>query len=255
MQTIYATRQASDAAPNDDYVIASETFAVVLDGATAPAGLDSGCIHAVPWLVAQLGTHLTRLLATEPGMHLREILRAGIELTCAAHADTCDLTNRNSPSSTAAMLRLRDGQLEYAVLGDTGLVTEYIDGSVVPTIDKRVDFLPDYTRETVAALRNTDEGFWVASTRPEAADWALCGAAPAETVRRAALLTDGVGRLAEHYGWTWQRVMDRLAEDGPAAVIAEVRRKDARIPKGTYRGKWPHDDCTAVLIDLADWSV
>lgn len=251
MEITYTTRAASEAAPNDDYVIASESFVIVLDGATAPAGVDSGCVHNVPWLVAHLGSHLAHLLATEPQTKLREILRAGIERTMASHTDTCDLTNRDSPSSTAAMLRLRSGQIEYAVLGDSGVAIEYADGSVVPTIDNRTDFLPSYTREAVSQLRNTDEGFWVASIKPEAADRALCGSAPAEDVRRVALLTDGVSRLTEHYGWTWRQFMTRLAEDGPAAVIADVRHEDAQVPKGTYRGKWPHDDCTAVLVDLS----
>jgi len=250
MQITYATRRANADMPNDDYVLAAETYALVLDGATAPAGIDSGCIHDVPWLTAQLASHQARLLATEPMLELREVLRESIERTCASHADTCDLANRDSPSSTSALARVRGGRFEHCVLGDSGVVIQHVDGTVTAVVDDRTSYLPSYTREAVSALRNTDEGFWIASIRPEAADYALCGSVPVAEVRRVALVTDGATRLTERYGWSWEKLMDRLAEDGPDAVIDDVRREDAQIPQGVHRGKWPHDD-----ISILFWSV
>ena len=69
--------------------------------------------------------------------------------------------------------------------------------------------------------RNQPGGFWVASTRPEAAHEAIYGRAG--DVTEVALLTDGVVRLADWYGWDW-RMLDVLRhEGGPAELIRRVR--------------------------------
>lgn len=247
MQITYSTRAASPAAPNDDYVLTAETWAVMLDGATAPVGVDSGCIHDVPWLTAHLATHQASMLATEPQRELREVLRESIVRTRADHAETCDITNRDSPSSTSVLARVRDGRFEYAVLGDSGVVIEHVDGTVEAIVDDRTSYLPSYKREDVSLLRNTDAGFWIASIVPEAADRALTGSVPLIDVRRAALVTDGATRLSERYGWSWKQLIDRLEEDGADAVIDAVRREDAQVPQGVHRGKYPHDDISVLL--------
>lgn len=251
MQITYATRPASADVPNDDYVLAAGTFALMLDGATAPVDVETGCIHDVPWLTAQLASHQARLLAAEPTLELREVLRESIVRTCTSHADTCDLTNRDSPSSTSALARVQAGRFEHCVLGDSGVIVQHVDGTVTAVVDDRTSYLPSYTRESVSALRNTDEGFWIASIKPEAADRALCGSTPLSGVRRVALVTDGATRLIERYGWSWEAFIDRLEEGGPDAVIDDVRREDAQVPRGVHRGKWPHDDISILLWSIA----
>src|ERR1051326_6465196 len=144
MQIAYATRAANPDVPNDDYVLAAETFALVLDGATAPAGIDSGCIHDVPWLTAQLASHQARLLAAKPELELRAVLRESIMRTRASHAYTCDLTNRDSPSSTSALARVRGDRFEHCVLGDSGVVIQHVDGTVTAIVDDRTSYLPSY---------------------------------------------------------------------------------------------------------------
>jgi hypothetical protein len=250
MEVTYATRAASAAATNEDFVIAGGSFVVLLDGASAPPGVHSGCIHDVAWLVAQLGTHLAALLATRREWELREILRAGIERTRQSHEKTCDLGNRDSPSSTAVLLRVRGDDLEYAVLGDSGVVLEHADGAVLSVVDNRTSHLRRYNGEAVSSLRNVDGGFWVASIHPGAADRARYGVAPVGTVRRAGVFSDGVSRLTERYGWSWPAFLERLAEVGPGALIDAVRLEDVRVPRGLHPGKWPHDDATVVLVDF-----
>jgi hypothetical protein len=187
------------------------------------------------------------MLATEPELELGEVLRESIVRTCVGHADTCDLTNRDSPSSTSVMARVRNGRFEYCVLGDSGVVIQHLDGTVAAIVDDRTSYLPSYTREDVSRLRNSDEGFWIASIKPEAADRALVGSVPVDGVRRVALVTDGATRLIERYTWSWEKLLDRLEEDGPEAIIEEVRREDAQVPKGVHRGKYPHDDISILL--------
>ena len=101
-------RYATVAAPggvNEDYVIAGPSWVVVLDGATAPLGVDSGCVHDVSWLVRTLaGALAVRLDGDES---LPGVLARAIAATMDAHAATCDLGNPNSPSCTVAIARRR----------------------------------------------------------------------------------------------------------------------------------------------------
>jgi hypothetical protein len=246
METTFTCQAAPGGRPNDDFVVTSERFVVVLDGATAPAGVDSGCVHDVPWLVAQLGTHLARILVGAHEEPLTVVLRNGIVATMAEHADTCDLSNGDSPSTTVAILRHRSEHLDYAVLGDSAIIIERQDGSIVVGHDDRTAYLPDYTPAGVSRARNTDVGFWIASSRPEAADKAITGTVPLTEVARAAVMTDGVTRLVERYGRTWADILERLDKHGPTQVVDDVRYEERATPSGTYRGK-AHDDATIVL--------
>ncbi|RRO15673.1 hypothetical protein EIL87_16845 [Saccharopolyspora rhizosphaerae] len=225
---------------NEDHFAIGPNWAFVLDGATAPSGVDSGCAHDVVWLVRQLGGALADLLTTSDAP-LADVLAESIDRARAAHADTCDLNNPNSPSSTATLLRLRE-QAEYLVLADSPLVLD-VDGEVRPIVDDRIDRLPSYTRDAVAGLRNSPDGFWVASTDPEAAQHAVTGTtAP---FRRAALLTDGASRYVDHFGFAdWAGLLDLLDDRGPSALLAEVRNAEttATPPR---RAKF-HDDATVV---------
>ncbi len=63
----------------------------------------------------------------------------------------------------------------------------------------------------------------------------------------AALLTDGVTRLAEWYGYSWPDIFARLSDGGPAGLIDLVRAAERQSPpRGP--GHKQHDDATAVHI-------
>jgi hypothetical protein len=244
MQISYATDAGVPGKPNEDYAVTGPDWAVLLDGATAPDGIDSGCIHDVPWLVRHLATAIVQHL-TLADMPLAEVLAASIDLTRKAHEGTCDLSNPDSPSSTAAIIRVRSGLLEYLVLGDTDLLLH--QGAQVPIAvhDDRTEHLPGgrpYSYQLVREHRNQPGGFWVASTKPEAAYEALSGIT--EGVSDAAMLTDGVVRLADWYGWDWDRMLGVLRhEGGPAGLIRRLR--DTERAQGVPFGK-KHDDATAI---------
>lgn len=246
-------RSYSEASPdhavNEDFVLVGQNFAVVLDGASPVKGLDTGCIHDVPWLVRTLaGQLLARLTASDDS--LANILSASIEGVNGTHADTCDLSNPNSPSSTVAILRRRRQEIDYLVLADSPIVVQRHDGTTTAITDDRIDHLPDYSIAGISKLRNSTDGFWVASTRPEAGSMAVTGTldlndgGPTHQIRAAALLTDGAATLVERHGGDWADTM-RLLEVGPRELIGHVRTVD-ESGTGTFRGK-RHDDATAVL--------
>lgn len=232
--------------PNEDLAIGGPDFVVVLDGATAPLSVESGCVHSVAWLVARLGTHLVLPLLRRSQAPLPELLADAITAVRAEHADTCDLANPDSPSSTVAMVRVTDEQVEHLVLADSPIVLRGPDRRVTVLADNRVDLVPEYTVEAVRRLRNQPGGFWVASTEPKAAYEAVTGTTERAAVEVIALLTDGASRYSERYGHSWEDLVDVLETAGPGMLIDKVRRYDAAAAASTFRGK-RHDDATAVL--------
>jgi hypothetical protein len=249
MQILHST-DASPGRVNEDFVITGPTWAVLLDGASPYPGVDTGCIHDVPWFVHHLGTELARILTNSPMQPLDDALAVAITSTCQLHEHTCDLSNPDSPSATVVAARQRDGQLDYLTLADSPLIVDN-DGAVHAIIDDRTAHLTDYSPDGVRSARNSPGGFYVASTLPHAAHHAIRGTLPANSVRRAALLTDGATRLVERFGrLDWPELLDLLTTSGPAELIRRTRQAEldeTEAEHETRRGKH-HDDATAVLI-------
>jgi hypothetical protein len=249
MQVVHAT-QASPGQVNEDFVVTGPTWAVVLDGATPHPDVETGCIHSVTWLVRHLGVALARLLTTSATQPLDDALAHAITATCRLHEHTCDLSNPDSPSTTVVMARQRGDELDYLTLADSPFVVDD-DGRVRAITDNRTAHLPDYSPAGVRSARNSPAGFYVASTMPDAAHHAIRGTLPAESIRRAALLTDGAARLVERFHQLcWSDLLDLLSRRGPDELIRctrEAERAEAPAQRATRRGK-RHDDATAVLI-------
>lgn len=240
---------AAPGLPGEDCVVTGDGWAAVLDGATAHPDVDSGCVHGPRWLAGRLAGALARRLAGRTRAALAEVLAESIAETCDAHRG-CDLTNPDSPSATAAIVRALDDRLEWLVLADSPVLVE-LDDRLEVICDDRTARLPCYTPEAVRALRNSPGGFWVASTRPEAAYEALTGSAAVENVRRAALFSDGATRLVERFGLLdWSALLDLLDREGPLELFRRTREAEhaeSEAERAVRRGK-PHDDATAVLV-------
>ncbi|MER6250199.1 hypothetical protein ABT224_02210 [Streptomyces sp. NPDC001584] len=246
------------------------TLAVVLDGLST-AGLDTGCRHGVPWYVAQLGGHLVAALA-ECERPLRDGLADALGRVAGLHPE-CDLKNPGTPSATVAILRERPSHFDHLVLADSPVILEGRSGVTVLT-DLRVDEVcQDLRAETerfqtgtlehrasvaklVAAqrqIRNTQDGYWVAASTPEAAFHALTGTADADEVRSAAVMSDGVSRLVTEYRMaTWEETLVKLRENGPAALIRLVREVEATDPRGQRWPRYKSGDDAAVAFCQRD---
>jgi hypothetical protein len=251
MKAAFASERGTGLA-NEDYAVCGPDWAAVFDGATAPAGADSGCAHSVAWLAAQLASAVA---ARMPGssLPLDELLADAIADVRGRHSG-CDLDNPDSPSSTAALCRIAPGRrrMDYLVLADSPVLLRHPGGRVTAFDDDRTARLPGgrpYSPGLVRKWRNRPGGFWVAGAKPEAAYQALRGSAELEPGSEVALLTDGAARLAEHYGHSWDSVFGTLREHGPDGLIRAVRAAENRQPPP--HGK-PHDDATAVLLTAID---
>ncbi|GAB3453742.1 protein phosphatase 2C domain-containing protein [Streptomonospora sediminis] len=267
MSFLLATDPAKPDRPNEDFAAVGTNAAVLLDGAGTPPGTESGCVHGVAWYSHTLGGLLLGALAS--GDSLAGALVASIERVNRLHADTCDLKHSDTPSSTVVALRWDGADCEYLVLADSVLVLDRPDAAPEVITDDReavvgaelrkpMDALPTGTpehaqalRDYVAALaehRNRPGGFWVANTDPAAADEAITGRVRLDEVAALALLSDGASRIADRFGLaTWRATLDTLADEGPAALIHQVRTAEDSDPDGQ---RWPrgksHDDATVV---------
>ncbi|RKE09691.1 protein phosphatase 2C domain-containing protein [Catellatospora citrea] len=246
---------------NDDLLLVSGRWAVVLDGVSSYPVPDVGCQHTVPWFVSRLGLHLGYGLAVASTSTLPNLLATAIEQTAAEHGPACDLGHPLTPAATVAIVRLIGDQVEWLVLGDATVAWMLADGSASAITDDRADHLPDapvivadvrrYDPDFVARVRNQPGGFWVAAADAGAANQALTGTLRQQDVQRVGLMSDGITRLVERYDWSWADVFAHVDQRGARSLVDAVRKaeSDDHDPS-RWRGK-PHDDATAVIARLA----
>lgn len=256
VQTNFASEPAP-AGDNEDRFRASRNWAVVIDGAGRYPGRSGGCTHPVTWVVEHLADHIAHELTTHNNHTLPAALADAIRATMADHGPACDLSDPLSPGAAVAILRTREDLVEWLVLADCAVIIETAEGEHIVVSDDRVDHLPNapvveaavrtYDPDYVATVRNKPGGFWVAGAVPEAAAEAVVGQLPKAAVRQALLCSDGVTRLVERHGWTWSAMFATAIQEGPQALIDEVRRADANDSLSRrWRGKI-HDDATTAL--------
>jgi hypothetical protein len=271
---------------NEDLVAAVDGVAMLLDGASVPAGMPACCDRDAAWYVRRLAAALITALSGDGTPDLKDVLADAISTTDRVHAAGCTGQDRNAmgPNATVALVRRHGDRLDWLVLGDSTLlldtgqsVAEYCDRGVKtiePELRQRIfnqlrngnGYDDPAHRQTLATiveserrLRNTPGGYWIAGADPAAAAHSLTGsyrigAEPGE-VRRFALLSDGAERAVTMFGLypSWQALLDALAADGPAACIAAVRAAEAADPDGRrYPRSKLSDDASALLCNLVE---
>jgi hypothetical protein len=268
MEVAFASIPGDSSRENEDWVAATATAAVVLDGVSSPPEMGSGCRHGVAWFSRQVGVRLLSE-ATASDASLAECLATAIRAVAALHAGTCDLSHPGTPSATVILVRERSSALEYLVLSDSTLLLDMAAGLLIVRDDRSEQLLQEkvaavhghrtgstHHKERLAELieaqrklRNTPGGYWLAASTPDAASHAITGTVPLDELRRAVLLSDGATALVDVYGRsTWTAVLDRLSSAGPSAFLGDVRTVEAEDPHGQ---RWPRykrsDDATVVL--------
>ncbi|WP_328433995.1 integrase [Streptomyces sp. NBC_00425] len=253
---------------NEDFTAAAPGAAVLLDGAGV-AGAETGCTHGIAWFSSTLGGLLLSTITAQPARPLADCLADSIRVVRSLHEGSCELTHRASPTSTVVAVRAGAGALEYVVLGDSTVLLADKDAKTTAVTDLRLDDVsvqlrgpvdafptgsPEHAaalseyRDALTGLRNRPGGFWIAGPDPQAAEHALTGSVPLESLTSVTLLSDGATRLVDLFELaTWQEALDVLGESGPDGLIRRVRDAEADDPDGR---RWPrgkaHDDATAL---------
>ncbi|GEL25053.1 hypothetical protein PSU4_40070 [Pseudonocardia sulfidoxydans NBRC 16205] len=243
---------------------------VLLDGASAFEPVDVSPVTYVQSLAARI----TAALQQHDDIPVADAVATAIAATTAE----LHLTPRASPSSTVAVLRVRRDIVDLYVLGDSPIVygtTRRGGGSTahhlsddrlarvaVPVRDRYRDRLiagggyDDEHRATLAELqraerraRNTEGGYWIAETDPDAAHHGVVEQVERAAMEWAVVASDGAADLITHTGRDWQDIAwsDERQLD---ALLAEFHRWEAEDdPDGRVlpRAK-RHDDKTLVAI-------
>ncbi|MFI5470913.1 integrase [Streptomyces cacaoi] len=269
MNVALASLSAEPGRQNEDFAAAALGAAVLLDG----AGADTGCTHGMAWFSSRLGGLLLATVTVHPVRSLAGCLADSIRAVRSLHEDSCDLTYRASPTSTVVAVRAGAGALEYLVLGDSTLLLADQDGKTTAVTDQRLDEVgkrlrgpvdelatgsPEHAaalaeyRDALTGLRNRPGGFWIAGPDPRAAEHALAGAVPLDTLASVTLLSDGATRLVDSFELaTWETRLTVLDASGPGELIRPVREAGGGDPDGR---RWPRgkatDDATVLHWSL-----
>lgn len=287
MYTSIGTHAGSPDRPNEDWVTATPTTAIVLDGVTPPATSGHGCHHSVPWFVRSLGTWFLALLETGDG-DMASALGDAIDQVADLHSDTCDLGHPGTPAATVGAIRQRGDSLEWLVLADTTVVIDTTTNVRVIS-DSRVDQAVPEARARVlqqrigsagqrAAMahmtreqlkrRNVPGGYWVAAASRQAASEAITGSIAMDQVKRVALFSDGAASLFPRHpeagDGDWRSSLDGLERDGiEESLYWGVRRWENRDPEGVRHPRYKKSDdatvalaraCAMTHAELDEWS-
>jgi hypothetical protein len=233
MQVAMATEPGSPDRLNEDFAAAAPGAAVLLDGATTPAGVDTGCIHGVAWYARTLGTALLARITAVPHVPLPQALAGAAGEVRAQHERTCDLTQRRTPGATVTAVRAEGGGISYLALSDSSIAADYSDGR---------------------PPRIITDSHWAIRANPQVAMAARVGVLARAGLRGIALLSDGATRLADCYGLAgWPEVMGVIRDAGPGELISQVRAAEAGDPHGI---RWPRhklrDDATVLWWPAPD---
>ncbi|MFC5909657.1 integrase [Streptacidiphilus monticola] len=265
----FAAETARAGRVSEDFVAAAPEAFVLLDGASSPAGMESGCQHGTAWYARRLGVHLLARLVDRPDRTMAQCLSDAIAETASLHGARCDLAHPNTPAAMVVAARVHGSALQYLVLGDSLLVLDRGAGActvvgdnqpfpagerlrrqvygAAPGTPERAALHMQYAL-AVRAARNTEHGPWIAAALPRAADRAETGAVPLTELRAAAALTDGASRFVERFDQGgWPDALRLLEQRGPRELLRRVRELEAADPACE---RWPRgkarDDATAL---------
>lgn len=244
--------------PNADCWGYARDTAWLLDGATQPPGVQC-CGFGPEQFVKSVDSRL-RETAQHTHRDLRDLLAGALRRVKEEHAVRHkDAVLPPGPAATIAVVRIRSGRSEWAVLGDAGIIIgrppRLISDSrlAMAAVDERtavnrhptsLDSRLDLYRAELAA-RNRAGGYWVLADDPEAPAHALHGTDPAPG--RVILASDGVHRHIGP-GCLWRTAAEFAAAVGshpPEEITARIRQHE--------RGaRMSSDDATLVTIDTAD---
>ncbi|HEX3780945.1 MAG TPA: hypothetical protein VHX38_14880 [Pseudonocardiaceae bacterium] len=250
--------------PTEDRVRVLPNAVILLDGATALRPQR----HSGGWYAERLSAELAARLRAEPTIDLADLLAGCIAALAAEH----DLVPGAAPSSTVALLRWTDTEVDGLVLADSPIVAFTDDGPRL-LADDRIATLPrpggyrarlaeggGFGAEHITALRsagsttgrlrNVEGGFWVAEADPAAAARARRASWPRTGLRAVLLASDGVSCGVDDYHlFDWPAVLAMAEADGPQAVLDAVRAAERQDPDGE---RWPrpkrHDDQALALV-------
>ncbi len=254
---------------NQDRYAYGDRWAFVLDGATSFS--ETPPVHDGAWYAERLKNALANYLMTDDATDTASIVAQAIEDAAVDH-DTA--TQGPCPTSTIALARWDDEQVELYVLGDSYAVAIPPAGQATVLTDDRIKpFGENHRRATHRRLtqgsgfdqehrellnalqteqarhRNTDDGYWMAGDYPAASHNARRAHLPRQCASGLLLATDGLTALADP-DWT-----DLITRPRPeiSDFLTDLQSQEWSDPAGrSYPRSKQHDDKTIVVAKFID---
>jgi hypothetical protein len=253
----------------------------VLDGATGVAGrnyVPEGPSDAA-WVAGRLSAHLAALdpAAASPQAYIAEVLERVAAEYRAAVPGWRDLPPYALPSAAGVWVRMRDGALDIAWLGDcVGVVRQSGETLRLVGVSQAAPW-EDNINQVVAERQAQDAGddrpmlqvlgaelqarrvrlnqpggYWMLGVEPRAAEGLRSERIVLEGETAVLLLSDGLWRLVDHFHrYDAAGLVAAALDRGLGALIEEVRQLERADPQGRAvpRVK-PYDDATAILLQI-----
>jgi hypothetical protein len=268
--TVHGASRPGGEPPGQDRWAASGRGIIVLDGASA---FDPCAASADRYVDALLATLVQTL---DSAADLTFVLRDAI-----AHVTyQLQLDPGGGPSSTVLLLRDAGERVEIAVLGDSTALIGFRDGHTERMTDDRMQHVAEETRaryrrrlsegagfdaqhrellreiqRAERAVRNTEDGYWIAEADKMAGHHATVRHYPHNEIAWCVLATDGAQRGFDHLGTDWT-VLPKDTDEQLADRLDDLQSWEAlHDPGGAQlpRSK-RHDDKTLVTWTPDDHS-
>ncbi len=199
------------------------------------------------------------------------MLAQAIEAVASAHG----LVPGESPSSTVALARWNETDVECLVLGDSSIVVSHVSGAVEHLTDDRLAAVATAERQTYrrrlaaghgydeehrtllarrcsesnAHARNVEGGYWIAEANAEAAFRALYRRYQQIDVSQLILMSDGTANAVHPLGLLdWTEMPHELETKGCPLFLSYVSEAEDKDPYGhAHPRSKRHDDKTVIL--------
>lgn len=269
---------------NEDTVGFTKTSAFIIDGASGLTRTNvTNSENDVYWYITQWKEVLKTNLDADK--NLKEILKDSIKIIRSRFYSIADKEKVNAldyPSAAIAIVRLRNNNIEYFILGDCSIVLKHVDGKVYYLKDDRVTKLDNlvikniieeyqnnmnedkifkgFSEKTLDMLRenrlkkNTDTGYWILEFDEKAIDEGIYGSFPATDSVGAVLMSDGFSAAIDNYRLIdVNSIFDYVKIYGLEKIynsIKDIEEDDIDCIK--YPRLKKSDDCSAIHMEIGE---
>ena len=260
---------------NEDLAGADPPFYWVIDGSTPLFGHKVKSSRSdAEWLALTIDAWLRRYLADGTDRDLKHVIESLATVLGRAYKKAGVPVGPEGPSAALALVRLRPGRVDYAVLGDVTVVirsqrrvevvrdervTEF-DREAIEILEREFEEGATYEtahrvlRETLRNNRkfmNAQPGYWILANRASAARHAVAGSERIDSGAEVLVMSDGFARVVDTFGLYrgWNGLLAHARKESLESALEALRAAERRDPQcRRFPRLSPFDDATALYI-------
>jgi Protein phosphatase 2C len=260
---------------NEDLAGADPPFYWVLDGSTPLFGHTVKSSRSdAEWLVLTIDTWLRRNLADRTDFDPTRLIGSLARVLGREYKKEGVPVGPEGPSAALALVRVRTGAVDYAVLGDVTVVirsrrrvevvrdekvTEF-DRAAIEILTRELDAGATYDHahrvlgDTLRSNRrymNSQPGYWILTNRSRAARHAVAGTKRIAPGAEVLVMSDGFARVVDTFGLYrgWNGLLAHARKKSLNSALEALRAAERRDPQcRRFPRLSPFDDATALYL-------